>query len=110
MAKKGRAGAALAMAALGSFFAGCVATVAIAIFAPILAGLAQDFSAVEYFSLMPPGLIAAIVLAPGSVIEALCMILLALLPGMVGTDVSSGDIRVALAHPYSSSGNASARR
>ena len=90
MARKGRAGSALAIAALGSFFAGCVATLVLAGFAPPLAQLAFKFGAAEYFSLMVLGLIGAVVLASGSLPKAICMILLGLLLGMVGTDVNSG--------------------
>ena len=93
MARNGRAGAALAIAALGSFFAGCVATVIIAGFAPPLAEVAFKFGPAEYFSLMVLGLIGAVVLASGSLSKAICMILLGLLLGMVGTDVNSGVAR-----------------
>lgn len=93
MARNGRAGAALAIAALGSFFAGCVATFLIAGFAPPLAELAFEFGPAEYFSLMVLGLIGAVVLASGSLPKAICMILLGLLLGMVGTDVNSGVAR-----------------
>src|SRR5437868_2942683 len=74
MARQGRAGPALAIAAIGSFFAGSVATVLIAMFAPPLTILAQQFGAAEYFSLMVFGLIGAVVLASGSVIKAVTMI------------------------------------
>src|SRR5262249_35678267 len=67
MARQGRAGAALAVAALASFFAGCVSTALIATFAPPLAVVGQSFGSPEYFSLMLVGLIAAVVLAHGSV-------------------------------------------
>ncbi len=93
MAKQGRAGAALAVAALGSFFAGCVGTVFICAFAPPLAALAQQFNSPDYFSLMVLGLITAVVLAHGSVIKAIAMILIGLLFGLVGTDVNSGATR-----------------
>ncbi len=93
MARNGRAGAALAIAALGSFFAGCVATLVIAGFAPPLAEVAFKFGPAEYFSLMVLGLIGAVVLASGSLPKAICMILLGLLLGMVGTDVNSGVAR-----------------
>ncbi len=93
MARNGRAGAALAIAALGSFFAGCVATLVIAGFAPPLAEVAFKFGPAEYFSLMVLGLIGAVVLAAGSLPKAICMILLGLLLGMVGTDVNSGVAR-----------------
>lgn len=93
MARNGRAGAALAIAALGSFFAGCVATFLLAGFAPPLAEVAFKFGPAEYFSLMVLGLIGAVVLASGSLPKAICMILLGLLLGMVGTDVNSGVAR-----------------
>src|SRR5205823_8968570 len=93
MARQGRAGAALAVAALGSFFAGCVSTTLIATFAPPLAKLGQSFGAPEYFSLMVLGLIAAIVLAHGSVLKAVAMIILGLLFGLVGTDGNTGGTR-----------------
>jgi TctA family transporter len=93
MARKGQAGKALGIAALGSFFAGSVATVLIAGFAPPLAELALKFGPADYFSLMVLGLIAAVVLAHGSIIKAIAMILLGLLLGLVGTDVNSGVAR-----------------
>jgi TctA family transporter len=90
MARHGRAGPALGIAAIGSFFAGCVATLLITIAAPPLAKLALQFGPAEYSSLMVCGLIAAIVLARGSVIKAIGMVLLGLLLGLSGTDVNSG--------------------
>ena len=93
MAKNGRAGAALGIAALGSFFAGCVATLLIAAFAPPLTAIAFEFGPAEYFSLMVLGLIGAVVLATGSLLKAVCMILVGLLLGLVGTDVNSGALR-----------------
>ncbi len=99
MAKNGRAGAALAIAALGSFFAGCVATLLIAGFAPPLAEVAFKFGPAEYFSLMVLGLIGAVILGSGSLLKAVYMILLGLLLGMVGTDVNSGVARYAFNIP-----------
>jgi TctA family transporter len=93
MARQGRAGAALAVAALGSFFAGCVSTALIAACAPPLALVGQSFGAPEYFSLMLFGLTAAVVLAHGSVIKAVAMIVLGLLVGLVGTDGQTGGMR-----------------
>ncbi|MDP2405117.1 tripartite tricarboxylate transporter permease [Hydrogenophaga sp.] len=93
MARKGRAGPALAAAGLGSFFAGCVGTLILAAFAPPLTEVALSFGPAEYFSLMIVGLIGAVVLASGSLIKALAMILLGLLLGLVGTDVNSGVAR-----------------
>ncbi|MBA4341717.1 MAG: hypothetical protein C0423_06130 [Methylibium sp.] len=93
MARQGRAGAALAAAGLGSFFAGCVGTIIIAAFAPPLTELAFKFGPAEYFSLMVLGLIGAVVLASGSLIKAISMILLGLLLGQINTDVISGTPR-----------------
>jgi TctA family transporter len=93
MARQGRAGSALAIAALGSFFAGCVSTGLIATFAPPLAKIGQSFGAPEYFSLMLLGLIAAVVLAHGSVTKAVAMIVLGLLVGLCGTDGNTGGTR-----------------
>jgi putative tricarboxylic transport membrane protein len=93
MAKQGRAGPALAIAAIGSFFAGTVGTVLVALLGPPLAEFALKFGAPEYFSLMVMALIAAAVLAHGSLVKTLGMILLGLLFGIVGTDVNSGMAR-----------------
>ena len=93
MARQGRAGPALGIAALGSFFAGCVATLVIAFAAPPLAAVALEFGPAEYFSLMVCGLIAAVVLAHGSLVKAIAMVVLGLLLGLVGTDVNSGSRR-----------------
>jgi TctA family transporter len=90
MARQGRAGAALAAAGLGSFFAGTVGTMIIAAFAPPLTELAFQFGPAEYFSLMVLGLIGAVVLASGSLVKAIAMILLGLLLGQINTDVISG--------------------
>lgn len=93
MARQGRGGPALATAAIASFFAGCVATVVVAMFAPPLAAVALKFGPSEYFSLMVFGLVSAIVLAHGSLLKAIIMVLLGLLFGLVGTDVNSGSVR-----------------
>jgi TctA family transporter len=93
MGRQGRAGPALAIAAIGSFFAGTVGTFLIALFGPPLAELAFEFGAAEYFSMMVLGLVAAVVLAHGSLIKAISMILVGLLFGLVGTDVNSGIAR-----------------
>ncbi len=93
MARKGRAGPALAAAGLGSFFAGCVGTLILAAFAPPLTEVAFKFGPAEYFSLMVLGLIGAVVLASGSLLKAIAMILLGLAFGLVGTDVNSGVAR-----------------
>lgn len=99
MARMGRAGPALGIAAIGSFFAGCVSTIAIAYFAPLLTEVALRFGPAEYFSLMVFGLIAAVVLARGSLLKAIAMIVLGLLLGLVGTDLNSGTARYSFGVP-----------
>jgi TctA family transporter len=93
MARQGRAGAALTTAAVGSFFAGTVSTIILALFAPPLAAVALKFGPAEFFSLMVLGLLASIVLARGSLLHAAGMVVLGLLLGLVGTDVNSGTQR-----------------
>ena len=93
MARNGRAGPALAAAGLGSFFAGCVGTLILAAFAAPLTEVAFKFGPAEYFSLMVLGLIGVVVLASGSLLKAVAMIVLGLLMGLVGTDVNSGVAR-----------------
>jgi putative tricarboxylic transport membrane protein len=90
MARQGRAGAALAIAAIGSFFAGTVCTLIIAMFGPPIAGMALKFGPPEYFSLMLMGLVTAAVLAHGDMVKSLGMVAMGLLLGIVGTDVDSG--------------------
>src|SRR3954454_17835923 len=104
MARQGRAGPALAIAAIGSFFAGCAATLIIAVAAPPLAEVALKFGPAEYFSLMVFGLIAATVLAHGSLIKAIAMVVWGLLFGLVGTDVNSGVLRFTFGVPELSDG------
>ena len=93
MARRGRAGQALATAALGSFFAGTVATVVLAALAPPLSRAALAFGPAEYFSLVVLGLIVSVALASGSMVKALAMIVLGLLLGTVGQDIYSGTPR-----------------
>jgi putative tricarboxylic transport membrane protein len=93
MARQGHAGKALATAAIASFFAGTVSTVLLALFAPPLADLALKFGPAEYFSLMVLGLVASVVLASGSLLNAIGMVLLGLLLGLIGSDVNSGAAR-----------------
>jgi putative tricarboxylic transport membrane protein len=90
MARQGRAGAALSIAAIGSFFAGCVSTVLVAALGAPLTSLALLFGPAEYFSLMVLGLIFAVVLAKGSVVKAIAVILFGLLLSMVGSDLETG--------------------
>jgi len=104
MARRGRAGQALAISAIGSFVGGCFATLLIAFAAPPLAEIALKFGPSEYFSLMVFGLIGATVLAHGSVVKAIGMVLLGLLFGIVGTDVNSGVLRFTFGVPELSDG------
>jgi TctA family transporter len=90
MARRGRAGAALAIAAIGSFIAGIVGTTLIVLFGPLLAKIAGAFGSAEYFALMVLGLAAAVVMAHGSLIGAVAMILLGLVLGLVGRDINTG--------------------
>jgi putative tricarboxylic transport membrane protein len=99
MARNGQAGKALSVAAIASFIAGCFGTLLIAAFAAPLAEVALKFGPAEYFSLMVLGLIAAVVLASGSIIKAVAMIVLGLLLGIVGTDVNSGVARYSFGIP-----------
>ncbi len=99
MARQGRAGPALAAAALGSFFAGSVATLVLATLAPALAEVALEFGPAEYFSLMVLGLVSCVALAHGSVVKALGMIVLGLLLGLVGTDIYTGTPRFTFDFP-----------
>ncbi len=96
MAKKGRAGPALAIAAIGSFFAGTVSTLIVALLALPLIAYALKFSTQETFSLMVLGLVFSVALASGSVLKALAMVVLGVLLGLVGSDTITGDLRFTL--------------
>jgi putative tricarboxylic transport membrane protein len=104
MARKGRAGAALATAALASFFAGSVATVVVAASGPLLTSVALSFGPADYFSLMLLGLIISAVLAQGSVIKGIGMVVLGVSLGLVGTDVQTGQQRFTFGVPELSDG------
>jgi putative tricarboxylic transport membrane protein len=104
MAKQGRAGPALSIAAIGSFFAGCVSTVLVAALGGPLTSVALLFGPAEYFSLMTLGLCFAVVLARGSILKALAMVLLGLLLSMVGSDIETGQSRMAFDIPELSDG------
>ena len=104
MARQGRAGPALAIAAIGSFFAGCVSTVLVAALGAPLTSVALLFGPAEYFSLMVLGLVFAVVLAKGSIIKAIAMILMGLLMSMVGSDIETGQSRMAFDVPELSDG------
>jgi TctA family transporter len=100
MAKQGRAGPALAIAAIGSFVAGCFGTLVIVLFGPPLAGIALKFGAPENFALMTLGLVMPIAMAHRSVAKSIGMTLLGILLGIVGTDVNSGEYRFTLGVPH----------
>jgi putative tricarboxylic transport membrane protein len=104
MARQGRAGPALAIAAIGSFFAGCVSTVLVAALGAPLTSVALMFGPAEYFSLMVLGLVFAVVLARGSVIKAVAMVMMGLLMSMVGSDIETGQSRMAFDVPELSDG------
>jgi putative tricarboxylic transport membrane protein len=99
MARQGRAGSALAIAAMASFFAGTVATLAIALMSLPLAALALKFTGVETVSLVILGLLGAVVLAHGSPAKAIAMIVVGVLVGLVGVDVNSGTPRMTFGIP-----------
>ena len=96
MAQRGRAGPALAIAAIGSLFAGSVVTLLIAVAGPALAKVALLFQSADYVSVMLLGLVSAVVLAHGSVLKAVGMIVLGVVLGLVGTDVSTGEYRMTM--------------
>src|SRR5215216_4625042 len=104
MARRGRAGVALGIAAIGSFFAGTVATIVIAGLAAPLTRLALVFGPAEYFSLMVMGLVFAVVLARGSILKAIAMILLGILLSTIGTDLETGQERMTFGFPPLSDG------
>ena len=104
MALQGRAGVALTTAAIGSFFAGTVATFLLALFAPPLAEMALKFGPADYFSLMVLGLVASVVLAHGSLLHAIGMVVVGLLLGLVGSDVTSGGQRFTFGLPQLADG------
>jgi TctA family transporter len=96
MAQRGRAGPALAIAAIGSLFAGSVVTLLIAVAGPPLAKVALLFQSADYVSVMLLGLVSAVVLAHGSVLKAVGMIVLGVMFGLVGTDISTGEYRLTM--------------
>ncbi|MBD2748809.1 tripartite tricarboxylate transporter permease [Microvirga sp. BT688] len=104
MARQGRAGVALGIAAIGSFFAGTVATLVIAALGGPLTRLALVFGPAEYFSLMVMGLVIAVVLARGSILKAVAMILLGVLLSTVGTDLETGEERMTFGLPFLADG------
>jgi putative tricarboxylic transport membrane protein len=104
MARQGRAGVALGIAAIGSFFAGTVATLVIAALGAPLTKLALIFGPTEYFSLMVMGLVFAVVLARGSILKAISMILVGVLLSTVGTDLETGEERMTFGLPFLADG------
>jgi putative tricarboxylic transport membrane protein len=104
MARNGRAGAALATSALASFFAGTVATIIVAGSGPLLTSVALSFGPADYFSLMLLGLIISAVLAQGSVLKSVAMVVLGVAMGLVGTDVQTGQQRFTFGVPELSDG------
>lgn len=100
MARQGRAGIALGIAAIGSFIAGTFATLTIAALAKPLTGLALVFGPAEYFSLMVMGLVLAVVLAHGSILKAIAMILTGILLSTVGVDIETGQDRMTLGFDF----------
>lgn len=104
MARQGRAGVALGIAAIGSFFAGTVATIVIAALGAPLTKLALVFGPAEYFSLMVMGLVFAVVLARGSILRAIAMILVGVLLSTVGTDLETGQERMTFGLNFLSDG------
>ncbi|WP_174799943.1 tripartite tricarboxylate transporter permease, partial [Microvirga aerophila] len=104
MARQGRAGVALGIAAIGSFFAGTVATLVIAALGAPLTKLALVFGPTEYFSLMVMGLVFAVVLARGSILKAISMILVGVLLSTVGTDLETGEERMTFGLPFLADG------
>ena len=96
LARKGRAGSALGIAAVASFIAGTVATLLIALASPVLSEVALYFGATEYFSLMVLGLVGAVALSNGDILKAIAMVIVGLLLGLVGTDINTGELRFTL--------------
>ncbi len=96
MARQGKAGLALSIAAIGSFAAGTFATFLIALVAVPLTTIALQFGSTEYFALILLGIVTSTALAHGSVLKAMAMIVTGMLFGLVGTDVDSGAYRFTL--------------
>lgn len=93
MAKQGRAGVALFITAIASFVGGSVGVVALMCFGPAIARIGLSFGAGDYFALMLLGLVAAVTVGGGSMVKSMIMVVLGLLLGTIGTDVTSGEFR-----------------
>jgi TctA family transporter len=104
MAKNGQAGPALAVAAIGSFIAGCTATIVVAAAGPLLTAVALSFGPADYFSLMLLGLIVSAVLSEGNVVKSIGMMVAGVGLGLVGTDVQTGQQRFTFDIPELSDG------
>ena len=104
MARNGQAGPALAVAAIGSFIAGTLATILVAAFSPVLTEVALKFGPADYFSLMFLGLVVSAVLTEGSVLKSIGMVVLGVALGLVGTDVQTGQQRFTFNIPELSDG------
>ena len=99
MARQGRAGLALAVAAIGSFVGGTAGTLLLAALAIPLASFASRVEAADYTALMACGLIASIVIAQGSIVKALVMTAMGFALGMIGLDVATGQPRFTMGMP-----------
>ncbi|SFC87114.1 tripartite tricarboxylate transporter permease [Tropicimonas isoalkanivorans] len=99
LGQKGKAGVALLVAAMSSFFGGTVGVLLLATVAPALVKVALSFSSAEYFSVMLLGLIAAVTLAEGSPIKGLIAVAIGLLFGLVGADPQTGSVRYGFGIP-----------
>ena len=104
MAKQGRAAVALFVSAIAPFLAGSVGIVLMMLFSPVIAKIALSFGSVEYFAVMLLGLVGAAAVATGSRLNALVAVLLGVMFGTVGTDISSGVHRFTLGFPEFISG------
>jgi putative tricarboxylic transport membrane protein len=99
MARQGRAGLALATAAIGSFIGGTIGTIVLATLSAPLTSLASRFEAADYAALVACGLTAAVVLSSGPMLKALTMVTAGVLLGTIGTDVATGQPRFTMGLP-----------
>jgi putative tricarboxylic transport membrane protein len=100
MAKQGKAGSALSIAAIGSFIAGSLAVFGLFIVAPLLANFALQFGPPEFFSLMVLGLTIVVYISFGSVLKAVAMGCLGVALGCIGWDYVSGNTRITFGIEY----------
>ena len=99
MARQGRAGVALFMKTIASFFGGCVALIVLIVLTPIIVRVALNFGSPEYFALMVLGLLAAATLSTAAPVKGIAMVILGVLLGLVGTDVNTGQYRYVFGIP-----------